>query len=192
MKAIFNIFYEEIAVTESGVNDSTSNYLGIPKYLSAGAQSIVELPGKAVYNIANTNTGKIALGTLAALTAARHLAKKYQEKNTRETSSEPLVSSPSKKTSRKELDWEKGGPKLKINEQNENLPGFPSYSNFTKHSPMKSPRSIASVLMKRKPNNYDTSAERDHLETSRKILSKNVDDNQATTGVDKVIGKLVA
>jgi hypothetical protein len=158
------------------------------------ASTIIGLPGRATSHIANTTTGKIALGTIAGLVAARALAKKYQEKNTKDNLSDPTVSKQSVKKTTEEPDWVKKG---KINEdiiiyqeQNENLPRFPMLSYTQKIRP--SSRSIASFFLKRKPNQYDTNAESDNIETSRKIAAKNIKDTEADTGVDRVIGKLAA
>jgi hypothetical protein len=159
------------------------------------ASTIAGLPGRATHAIANTTTGKYALGALAGLSAARYLAKKYENRNTRENPPNPTVSQPLEKKQKVKLAWEKEGMKMEstqfnIQEQNENLPRFPMLSYSQKIKP--NSRSISHFFMKRKPNNYDTNAENDNIETSRKIAAKNVKDTIADTGVDKTIGKLVA
>lgn len=178
--------------TNKFISDTVSKGLD---YITPKASTIAGLPGRATYGIANTTTGGIALASLAGLGAARYLAKKYQEKNTRDNQSNPTVSQKPEKKQVTKLGWEKGGIKTEqtnlLDEQNENLPRFPmlSYTNTIKPNP----RAITTVFQDQpKLNNYDTNAENDNIETSRKIAAKNIKRRAAETSVDKVIGKLVA
>jgi hypothetical protein len=134
--------------------------------------------GNASYNLATSGVGSKVLLTGAGLLGARAIGKKIQEReNSSEISKTPKYKAP---------------PKFEgvFQEQNENLPRFPTLS-YTQKIP-RSPRSIASFFMRRKPNNYSVNASDQSIEAHRKISSRFVKRSAANTGVDRVIGRLVA
>jgi len=195
MKAICTILLEkDILQCNKDIKNDTLHAIGHGlDTIIPDASTIIGLPGRATNYLANTDVGKGALAVGTGLFAARMLAKKYQNKNTKQDTSNPTVSPPSEKKPVKELDWEKENKiheNTDIQEQNENLPRFPMLSYTQKTRP--NPRSIASFFLKRKPAEYDPNAESDNIEMSRKIAAKNIKDTAGDTGVDRVIGKLTA
>jgi len=196
MKAIFNILYEKTIWQRNeelrkDIIDSMDQKI---KDNLPSASTMIGLPGKGIHYLAKTDVGKGALAVGAGLFAARMLAKKYQKKNTKEETSDSTVSKSTEKPQGKELSWEKGDHKLDETiihtEQNENLPRFPMLSYTQKIR--KNPRSVSGFFIKRKPNNYDVNAGENNIEMQRKIAARNIKKTKADTGVDTVIGKLVA
>ena len=155
------------------------------KKLGDNAGALVGATAAGIGNLSNTDVGKYTIAGGVGLYAARMLAKKYQERQ------DNKEVTPIKKPEKK-LAWMSHGPKMEslVVEQNENLPRYPTMAYTTKIP--KSPRSISGFFMKRRQNVYDTNAAQASIENSRKIAAKNIKDTAAVTGVDRVIGKLVA
>lgn len=74
-------------------------------------------------------------------------------------------------------------------EQNENLPRYPELS-YTQKIP-RSPRSVASILSKRKPNSYDRDNARQHIELQKSIAGRVIKKTKAITGYPPGMGKLI-
>jgi len=77
-----------------------------------------------------------------------------------------------------------------LSEQNENLPRYPELS-YTQKIP-RSPRSVASILSKLKPNSYDRDNNRQHIELQKSIAGRVIKKTKAETGYPGGLGKLTA
>jgi len=77
-----------------------------------------------------------------------------------------------------------------LSEQNENLPRYPELS-YTQKIP-RSPRSVASILSKLKPNSYDRDNNRQHIELQQKIAGNVRKKTKVDTGYPGGFGKLTA
>lgn len=136
--------------------------------------------GSGLYNLAGTSPVRNTLFAAGGLALARGIGKKLQDREKNSQSNlQPKYKAPPKFES---VD--------KLSEQNENLPRFPQLSYINKIP--KSPRSVASFFMRRKPNTYDANAADQSIEAHRKISSRFVKRSAASTGVDRVVGKLTA
>lgn len=141
------------------------------------AGKVVSGLGSATHSLASTAPVRNVLIAGAGLGAARYLGQKWTERKNSNTQKPKYHDVPKFES-------------INISEQNENLPRFPQLS-YTNKIP-RSPRSVASFFMRRKPATYSVNAGDQSVEAHRKISARFVKRSAADTGVDRVVGKLVA